>query len=59
MNYYYLYLIIATIVGIIVGWKYRKKSYLIMILGFVFCPIIILFSIAVLFFKIVKKVKKI
>lgn len=53
-----IYVIIALITSIMVGWQYRKKSYLIFILGFIFCPIIILFHSAELIAKIITYIKK-
>jgi hypothetical protein len=54
----YIYLIVALITAIMVGWEYRKKSYLIFILGFLFCPIIILFHSAELVLGVVSYLKR-
>jgi hypothetical protein len=54
----YIYLILALITSIMVGWEYRKKSYLIFILGFIFCPIIILFYSAELVLNVISYLKR-
>lgn len=52
------YLLICLITAFIVGWEYRKKSYLIFIMGFVMCPMIILCKLSELILNAILYLKR-
>jgi len=54
----YIYLIVAIITKIYTCWEYRKTSYVIMILGFLFCPFILLFHLIGLVMSVISYLKR-
>jgi len=52
------YLLVALLTAFFIGWEYRGKLYLLFILGFLFCPIIIAFYLLELIVNVVSYLKR-